>query len=204
MKNLSLLSLFLFITLFVTNVSAQTEQKFADRVSLEAGAGYLIPISPDKGISTSDYAGFRNFYVGANYEFTNLLGLRLTYANNSFQDKNDSSLGITHHKLMAEGTFNIIEWVEMQRNPIEVIAHAGAGLSFVKSKISSTIDKIGNVQVGVMPLYRITDNFSIHLDAAYVVNLKQNYGYNGKQANADGRDLTGEYFNVNVGVRVNF
>ena len=204
MKNLSFLPIFLFVTLLATNVAAQSEMKFVDRVALEAGAGYLIPMSPDQGISTSDYAGFRNFYVGANYEFTNLLGLRLTYANNSFQDTNDSSLGLTHHKFMAEGTFSIIESIDMAPNPFEVLAHAGAGFSLGKSKQTSGIDKMGTLQVGLMPMYRITDNFSLHFDATYVINLKQNYGYNGKQAKAGGGNVTGEYFNVSVGVKVGF
>ena len=204
MKQFSIFSFFLFISLLAASATAQTSKSFAERVSIEAGAGYLIPVSPDEGISSSDFAGFRNFYVGANYELTDLWGLRFTYANNSFQDKNDSSLGVTHHKLMAEGTFNIIEWIEMQRNPFEVIAHAGAGLSFAKSKLTSGVDKMGSIQIGVMPLYRITNNFSIHFDATYVINLKQNYGYDGKQASADGSDVTGEYFNMNFGLGVRF
>ena len=202
MKQLSTLSIILFISLLGTNAVAQSNKVLAERFSLEAGAGYLIPISPDDGISSNDYAGFRNFYVGANYELTDLWGLRMTYANNTFQDKNDSSLGVTYHKLMAEGTFNVIEWIEMQRSPFEVVAHAGAGVSFAKSKLSSGTDKMGSFQVGVMPLYRITDNFSIHFDATYVINVKQNYGYDGKQSNADGSHVTGEYFNVSLGVGV--
>ena len=204
MKNLSTLSIILFVSLIATNVTAQSNKKFAERVSIEAGAGYLIPISPDEGISASDFAGFRDFYVGANYEFTDLWGLRLTYANQTFQDTNDSSLGVTHHKLMAEGTFNVIEWIEIQRNPFEIVAHAGAGVSYGKSKISSDIDKMGTLQIGVMPLYRITDNFSVHFDATYVMNIKQNIGYDGKQANANGSHVTGEYLNVNVGLGVKF
>ena len=142
--------------------------------------------------------------MGANYAFTDLWGLRITYANNEFKDKNDSSLGITHHKLMAEGTFNVIQWFEMQPNPFEIIVHGGAGVSFAKSKLSSDFDKMGTLQIGLMPLYRITDNLSLHMDATYVVNVKQNYGYNGQQPNIDGSPVTGEYFTMNLGLGVKF
>ena len=204
MKHFLLVISFLFISLFGTHALAQQNKTFAERLSLEAGAGYNIPISPDNGLSTSDYAGFRTFYGAANYELTSLWGLRFSYANNGFQDKNESSLGVTHHKLMAEGTFNVVEWIEMQRNPFEVIVHAGAGVSFAKSKLFSGIDKMGTLQIGVMPLYRITDHFSLHFDATYVINIKQNYGYNGQQANLDGSHVTGEYFVMNLGMGVRF
>ena len=204
MKQFSIFSIILFISLLGTNASAQTNKVLAERVSFEAGAGYLIPISPDEGLSTSDFAGFRSFYGGINYELTDLWGLRLTYANNTFQDKNDSSLGVTHHKIMAEGTFNIIEWYEMQRTSFDIVAHAGAGVSFAKSKLLSGTDQMGSFQIGLMPLYRITDNFSLHFDATYHINVKQNYGYDGRQINADGSDAVGEYFNFGVGVKIGF
>ena len=203
MKKKSLLIL-LFISLLASNMVAQQSGTFVERLSFDASAGYIIPIAPDNGLSTSDFAGFRNFYVAANYELTDLWGLRLSYANNGFQDKNDSSLGVTHHKFMLEGTFNIIEWFEMQRKPLEVVLHGGAGMSLGKSKMSSDLDKMGTLQIGVMPLYRITDNFSLHLDATYVVNIKQNYGYNGLSSKMDSNDVTGSYFVMNFGLGVSF
>lgn len=203
MKQFYLVTLFLLISLLATNVLAQENKTFVQRLSLEAGAGYNIPISPDNGLSNSDFAGFRTFYGAVNYELTSLWGLRFSYGNNGFQDKNDSSLGVTHHKFMAEGTFNVIEWIDMQRNPFEVIIHGGAGISLAKSKLLSGIDKMGTLQIGLMPLYRITDNFNIHFDATYVFNLKQNYGYNGK-VNLDGSHVTGEYFVMNLGLGLSF
>ena len=200
---------FLFISLLIIGSIASSllaqEKSFLNRITLEAGGGYNIPVSPDRDdISTSNFTGLRGFYLATNYELSNTTGLRFTYANNSFQDKNDSSMGLTHHKFMAEGTFNIIQWIEMVQNPFEIIAHAGAGISLGKSKLTSDIDKMGTLQVGLMPLFRITNKISIHADAAYVINLRQNYFYDGRQATLDGSQTEGEYFMFNIGVGVRF
>jgi hypothetical protein len=180
------------------------QKTFIERVSLEAGAGYNLSISDFEEQSQNDFGGFRSFYLGANYHLTDLMGLRFSYANNAFEDKDDSSMGLTLHKFMAEATINIIQFIEIQPLDLEVVGHAGFGASLGKSSLSSDIDKMGNFQIGLMPKYQITDNFSIHLDATYVVNIRQNFNYNGLPAFQDNRHVTGEYFVFNAGVGVSF
>lgn len=195
----------LAVTLLASSAFVHSQNKtFVQRLSFDAGAGYNIPVSPDREVSSTSFSGFRNFNLGANYAINDLYGLRFTYANNSFEDKDNSALGLTLHKFMAEGTFNIIQSIEMQENPFEVVAHAGAGISLGKSKLSSNLDKMGTIQVGIMPLYRITDHFSIHFDASYVLNIRQNYYYDGQQSNVDGSHVSGEYFLFNLGLGISF
>lgn len=195
-----LLSTFSFMSI---SLLAQ-HNTFMQRVSLEAGVGYNIALSPDNDNSASDFAGFRNFNLGANYAINDLVGLRFTYGNASFQDKDDSSMGLTLHKFMAEGTFNIIQLIEKSSNPFEVVAHAGAGLSFGKSKLLSGIDKMGTLQAGIMPLYRISNNLSLHFDATYVLNIRQDHYFNGQQFNSTSKENTAGYLMLNLGVGVSF
>ncbi len=202
MKQFYLIILLSSLSLMASNLLAQ-EKTFIQRVSLEAGGGYNLPVSPsDDGVSLSDYAGFRSFYVGANYELTSLAGLRFTYGNNSFQDTNDSSHGVTIHKFIAEGTFNILESIQKTPTPFEVMLHGGLGLSFGKAKQSSGSDKIGTFQIGLMPKYRITNNFSVQADASYVVNLKQSFYFDGGAMPTSGD--TGHFFMINAGVAYSF
>lgn len=203
MKRIVLITLFSTFSLITMSLLAQSKS-FIQRVSLEAGVGYNIAVSPDRGTSTDNFSGFRNINLGTNYAINDLVGLRFTYGNSAFKDKDDNSMGLTLHRFIAEVTFNVIESVEMDRNPFEVVAHAGAGISLGKSKLSSDIDKMGTVQVGVMPLYRLSDNFSLHLDASYVINIRQNYFYDGRQTNPDGSHAIGEYFMLNLGLGVTF
>ena len=204
MKRISYLICCMIIGALTASLMAQ-QKPFMHHISVEGGGGYITPISTNRDdIPRSNFAGIRNFYLGANYELSELTGLRFTYSNNNFQDKDDSAMGVTHHKLMAEGTFNIIQWIETVQIPFEVVAHAGAGISLGRSKPSSGIDKMGTLQVGLMPLFRLTHNISIHADAVYVINLRQNYFYDGRPINVGGKQEVGEYFVLNVGVGVRF
>ena len=198
-KRFYFIALFLSITTIASGLWPQ-EKTFMQRVTLEAGGGYALPVAPSRdNVSLSDYAGFRNFYVGANYAFTDLLGLRLSYGNNGFKDSDDSSLGLTHHKFMAEATFNIIEAIQQNNTPFEVMVHGGAGMALGKSKQTSGSDKMGAFQVGVMPQFYLTDNIRIHLDATYVISLKQDYYYDGT-----GMDDTGQFLLFNLGIGYSF
>lgn len=202
MKKTIFTSFILLFTLLASSAFAQ--QTFIERFSIEAGAGYNLPISDADNVKSSDFAGFKSFYVGANYDLSDLFGLRLTYGYNEFEDKNDKSMGLTLHKFMAEATFNIIEAIEMQPNPFEVVGHAGVGGSLGKSSSLSGTDKMGNFQIGLMPKYHITDNFSIHFDASFILNFSQNYDYNGLQAFKNNDAGTGKYFLFNAGIAVRF
>ena len=203
MKHLDIFVFCAFLTLFGTKSVAQNNA-FMQRVSIEVGAGYNSPISPINEISRGDYAGFRNIYVGGNYKINELFGIRLTYGNISFKDKNESSNGLTLHKLMAEGTFNIIQSIEMEVNPFEVVAHAGIGVSGGKSTLNSGLDNMGTIQLGLMPIYRISNKINLLFDATYVINMRQNFVYNGEQGNIDSSPLTGEYLSLVIGLGFNF
>lgn len=186
--------------------TAQAQEKkssFLDKVKLEAGWGLNVPTAPNEGISRMDYSGVGSFYVGANYELNTLWGMRGTYAYNKFEDKNDSSFGSTHHKLMAEATYNIIRSIQDNgQQPFELFGHAGFGLTFGSSELVSGTDMMGTFQVGVLPTYHVSNRISIQLDAACVVNFNQDYGYHGGPAKLNGKSTTGSYFVANIGVAV--
>jgi len=204
MKHLDIFIFCVFFSFVGTTKSVAQNNTFMQRVSIEVAAGYNSPISPIDEIPRSEYAGFRNIYVGGNYKINELLGIRLTYGNISFKDKNESSNGLTLHKLMAEGTFNVIQSIEMDVNPFEVVAHAGIGVSGGKSTLNSGLDNMGTIQLGLMPIYRISNRINLLFDASYVINIRQNYVYNGKQGNIDDSPLTGEYLTLAIGLGFKF
>lgn len=194
------LSILTLLTFFCQTGKAQ-QSDFLDRVKLEAGWGYNLPTAPTDGITASDFAGVRSFYVGAQYKLNDIWGVRGTYAYNGFQHRDESEYGLKIHKLMAEATFSILRAAESDlASTFDVGAHAGLGLSFGSSESQSGTDMMANFQIGLMPVYQITEKFSVHLDAAYVVNFKQDYGFHGLQAKAANKGTTGGYFVANIGV----
>ena len=203
-KNVILGIALLTTALFTTTGNAQTPDYFK-QTSLEAGWGYNVPTSLLGGASGSDYSGVSSFYAGARYEIDALWGVRGTYAFNKFSnDDNQLNLktGLTVHKLMAEATFNISRAIQQQGpQAFEVLTHAGLGLSFGASEQNSgSTDTMGSLQFGLMPTYHINDRLSVHLDATYVANFSQDYGFTGASAKLSGDGNTGGYFLANIGL----
>ena len=196
----TLITLALVAGLFTAQAQVQ-QTSFLDKVKLEAGWGLNVPTGPTDGISASDYSGVASFYVGANYELDELWGVRGTYAYNKFENKNNSNFGSTHHKLMAEATYNILRSIQDKgQQPFELFGHAGLGLTIGESELVSDTDMMGTFQVGLLPTYHVSDRVSIILDAAYVVNFSQDYGYHGGPAKTNGKSATGSYFIANIGL----
>lgn len=193
----------LLSSLFTVSVTAQENTpSFLQQFSVEVGSGYHLPFSPNKDLSTSDYSGLGGFNVGANYAHNDLWGIRISYAHNTFVDKNDKSNKFTIQKVMTEATFNIFQSAQPQPTAFDIMAHTGVGVSLGNGHYLTDTDKMINFQIGLMPLYRITTNLSIQLDATYILNFQQNQGYNGQYLYDDIRDVTGSYFLLNMGLGV--
>jgi len=193
----------ILLSLCSVSIAAQENvASFLQQFSVEVGSGYHLPISPHKSISINDYAGLGGCYVGVNYALNDLWGIRITYANKTFVDKNDKSNKFTIQKVMTEATFNILQSAQPQPTAFDIMAHTGVGVSLGNGHYLTDTDKMINFQIGLMPLYRITANLSIQLDATYILNFQQNQGYNGQYLYDDIRDVTGSYFLLNMGLGV--
>lgn len=174
---------------------------FWSRVSLEAGYGFNTPLSPKPtGEKPSDYGSFVSFHAGAKYQLDDFWSLRGTYEMNKFEHKDDSDLGLTFHKLALEAVYDISA-ATGSVSDFRVDAHAGLGLGLGKSNTLSN-DKVGSVQLGVMPKYVLTENWSVFLDATYILNLSQDYGFNGKPVN--GSENSASIITTRIGVMYSF
>lgn len=187
----------------ITAVNAQ-EGSFFNQVSLEASYGYNLALSPDN-VDRTDFSGFNTLQLGATYQINPLWGVRGTYSNTTFKHKDNSDIGITYNKLTAEATFNVLEAITPSTMPMqqafELSAHAGLGLNFGKSKVTDETDAMGNVQIGIRPQYNITSRVGIFLDGTYIMNFKQNYGFNGMAIPGED-ETTGGYVTGLIGVTV--
>lgn len=188
---------------FVQQGSAQ-QGTFLDNISLEAAYGYNMALSPDN-IETADVSGFNTVQLGANYQINNLWGVRGTYSNTTFKHKDFDNAGINYNKLTAEATFNVLEAVNPSAFPtnsaFQLAAHAGFGLNFGKSKVTDATDAMGNFQIGLKPQYNITNRIGIFLDGTYIMNFKQNYGFNGMNIPGES-ETTGSYVTGLIGVAI--
>ena len=186
---------------FTPFVKGQTNNSVINKISLEAQYGLNSALSPNEGITTSDFSGFKFFQFGLNYHINDIWGVRGSFAMSNFQHKDVNEAGVKYSKLTLEATYNIFTAVNQGTlQPFDVSAHAGFGLGLGKSETLSGEDMVGIAQIGIMPKYNFTEQFSVFIDGTFVNQFSQDYGFNGigiKQG-------SGSYFNVGLGVQYRF
>lgn len=190
------------IALAATNVQAQaqTSGSVFDNLSVEAQYGLNSALSPSEGITTSDYSGFNFFQLGLNYHIDDVWGVRGTFASSNFKHKDVEGHGVKYNKLMLEATYNIFAGINGMMQPFDVTAHAGFGLASGKSESLGSNDLAGVAQIGIMPKYNFTSQFSVFIDGTFVNQFSQDYGFNGTAI----KQGSGSYFNVGLGVQYKF
>ncbi len=188
--------------LSVNQIKAQETQtsNLFDKVSLEVGYGYNQALSPDN-VDRTDVSGLNTIQLGANYQINNLWGVRGTYSNTTFKNKDFDNAGVNYNKLTAEATFEVLQAINPKITKFQIIAHAGLGLNFGKSKATDATDTMGNFQIGLKPQYNVSNRVGIFLDGTYIMSFSQNIGYDG--LNISGEDsTTGGYATGLIGVSV--
>lgn len=191
------------VALAATNVQAQaqTQGSVFDNLSVEAQYGLNSALSPNEGITTSDYSGFNFFQLGLTYHIDEVWGVRGTFASSNFKHKDNSNLGgVKYNKLTLEATYNIFAGINGMMQPFDVTAHAGFGLASGKSETLGDNDLVGVAQIGIMPKYNFTSQLSVFIDGTFVNQFSQDYGFNGLGINQG----SGSYFNVGLGVQYKF
>lgn len=174
---------------------------FWSRTTIEAGYGLNMPFSPKPTMGeTADYSTFGSLHLGARYQIDELWSVRGTYEMNKFEHKDNSNLGLTFHKLALEAMYDISAATAMESD-FGVHAHAGLGLGIGKSETLDD-DKVGTVQLGLMPSYKLSNNFSVFLDATSVLTLSQDYGFDGLPM--DGSENSALMLTTRIGVAYSF
>ncbi|UUV20560.1 porin family protein [Paenimyroides aestuarii] len=188
--------------LAVSQVNAQSNAPVSvfDNLSIEAQYGLNNALSPNEGITTSDYSGFNFFQAGLTYHIDEVWGVRGTFANSNFKHKDFDNLGVSYSKLTLEATYNIFTAVNGMMQPFDVTAHAGFGAASGKSEQGSGKDMVGVAQIGIMPKYNFNSQFAVFIDATFVNQFSQDYGFDGSAINQG----SGSYLNVGLGVQYRF
>src|SRR5690606_8286877 len=182
MKKSTILASVMLLATFGTIQGQQTNM--LDKLSVEVGYGYTLPLTSENTYKSADVAGLKSLHIAANYQINNLWGLRGSYGLNTFTHADLSDFSLTVHQLVAEATFNITEVMNptistSTTSPFTVFAHAGAALALGNSKTIDNSAAMGVIKAGVMPMYNTNSNWSVFLDASYNYLLKQNVNYIG-------------------------
>ena len=208
---LQLFILVVFSLILSTSVFGQRLNDF-NKFSIEVSGGMHIPVTPNDFIEDSDYSGFQQFQASARYMISPMFGLKAYFGTNKFdagEIGEDRHQGKDLHNLFTrigiEGVVNLGDLFNMSPRFVAkngILFHAGAGLTFSSPSTIQGVDRMGTVTVGITPQRKLSERFSIFLDASYIINPKQHYSYSGELMSSDFASQVGGYVNLNIGLAV--
>ena len=121
---------------------------------------------------------------GVNYDFDDTFGAKVDFSSDKFSIKNKlgNETGTSNTRVSLQGIVNVSNVIDQRSfyNDFQLLAHAGAGISILKSDINTTgTDHIVNVIVGLNPQYKVADGFYLGIDASFIANISQHYNFDG-------------------------
>lgn len=165
------------------------------------------------------YNGFTHFGAGVTYDFNETFGAKIDFGSDKFEIENTErallnnepglKTGTQNTRITLQGVVNLSNLADDRAfyNKFNILAHAGGGLSILKSDIKDypNTDHLFNVVLGVTPRYQVAENFFVTLDASALFNVSQHYLFNGELAYTQApNSFTGLMYNVSFGLAYKF
>jgi len=194
----------IILSLFFLSFNVAQAQQF-NNLSLEVGGGAHFPFNPKDSkdqTSLSNYISMKQFQVSGRYMFNEKIGLKGQYAYFYFQDKENHLNKSAMHKVTLEAVYNLGNALNFNyafQERFTLLLHGGAGVSFLKPKESYDYEKIGNLQLGITPMVKISNQVAFYMDVTPVINLMQHYSYGGELLNAEHKAQSGFFLTANAG-----
>lgn len=194
----------IILLFFILQFNVTQAQRF-NNFSIELGGGAHFPFNPKDSKNKANLSNFnslKQFQVSGRYMFNEKIGLKGQYAYFYFQDKENRLNKSTMHKITLEAVYNLGEALNFNfslQERFTLLVHGGAGISLLEPKDRDVYEKIGNLQLGVTPLVKISDQVAFYLDVTPVLNLMQHYSYGGDLLDPDYKAQTGFFLTANAG-----
>lgn len=164
------------------------------------------------------YTGITHFGAGITYDFDETFGAKIDFGSDKFEFENISratpdnlnpKTGTQNTRITLQGVVNLSNLADDRAfyNKFNVLAHAGGGISILKSDIKDypNTDHLFNVVLGITPRYQVAENFFVTLDASALFNVSQHYLFNGELAYTQApNSFTGLMYNVSLGLAYKF
>ena len=191
---------FMSLVIITTSVFGQKDE---DEWRLLASLGVNNPI--DDVANDGYYAKDINFptvNLGVQHMFSRRLGARLDYGfNRAENDEGSLPFKLNYSRVNLQGVYKISDHLPFLPPALELVAHAGPGLSITKplgydtQNTYSYLNVMGGLEIG----YVISRTFSVFTDVSYVLSLAGNDKYDPA---VDGFSFNGDLFYVSVGISV--
>jgi len=176
-----------------------------NQFSIEAGAGYVLAGNPYGKEFDSNFSGFRHVDLGVRYMITENYGVRLTYANDRFLQSNGSKIGMNYNKIGVDGIYNLGRLIDLaysSNENIGLLGHVGIGYITAKPLTENEKDRIGSINLGLTPQFKIGDNTVFYTDISANFNLKQHRRFDGGFVYDNHSSTMGSFYNFSFGLMI--
>lgn len=157
------------------------------------------------------YSGLTHIGGGISYDFDDTFGAKIDFASDKFSIKNElgTETGTSNTRISLQAVVNVSNVIDDRSfyNNFQLLAHAGAGLSILKSDIPTLVntDHILNVIVGLNPQYKVSEGLYLGIDASFIANISQHYNFDGTSTFVgDANSITGLMYNLSATVSYKF
>ena len=158
------------------------------------------------GVMEPNINNFSHFGAGITYDFDENYGLKLDFGSDKFRTQNplfaeETGVDITRFSLQGTANITTLTTRASSQDFFNLIAHAGAGYSLVKSSYNTGNDNLVNIIAGLTPRFRITDGLYFTVDTSVIFNISQHYNFDGSFSYTDAvNSFTGITYNVTGGI----
>ncbi len=181
--------------------------------SFFASAQYGIEVNYGlNGSYDPKYNGMTHIGAGLTYDIDEVFGAKIDFAIDEFSIQNDlraMKTGTTNTRFTAQGVLNLSTLADSRATlkPFNIIAHAGGGVSILKSDIADypNTDHLFNVIIGITPRFEVAEKLYLTADFSALFNVSQHYLFNGELAYTQApNSFTGFMYNASLGVAYKF
>jgi OOP family OmpA-OmpF porin len=201
MNKLFFIFLFCSINLFSQNFGY-------DKVSIETGLGYSIPINNKSSDGSGQFASFSNINIGVRYMFNQKWGIKSDFSYDSFNYKDKGS---NHYRVNLAAYYNVGDFFDLNyisNQSVALYSHFGGGITYNNSHIKEVQigyipgwEKQINVTFGLSPRFRINDHISILTDWTNIIAMRQHFYYSGEEIVSGGKiGKIGFHMTFNLGI----
>jgi len=167
------------------------------QIFIEANLG--LNRAPSSGGTNFSHSGF-----GIGYMYDDLVGVKIDYAKDNFNLPTSYSKS-KRVDVQIVANFSNLFFDKSYYDSFYVLGHAGMGISSLHPSSEPVSDKNVNIIMGISPKYRIIDGLDFISDASLIMNLNQNYNFDGTPTYQNlAVPQTGLLLNVSLGLMYTF
>jgi len=196
---------------FVSAITAQEVKEIKpvqmeeyNRWSIDINTGTTKPTGPYTSGYKMNTFDLNHVDLGARYMLNNKFGVKADLGYDKLKNASGSlPFESDYYRVNLQGVVNLGRVLNFENwtERFNVLAHAGAGYSFMTSNAYSGTDNMANVLGGITGQLKLSERISLNADFTMIKNAQQNQNFDGN-AIATANGFNGTMYNATVGVSI--